>query len=126
MLINFGRLQSGWLGVTLVALLGLVGCGTVKGDPQAEAPPPAQVVPGPNAALITVEHPEQYPLATASAYTTVGTMAVTGTVNPDVARMVPVVTLASGKVVTPYKRISCCSPSGATMFLAVFLTIGRR
>jgi cobalt-zinc-cadmium efflux system membrane fusion protein len=105
MLMNKRGLQLLLLGAAIALLVGLGGCGTVKGDPQAEAPPPAQVVPGPNPALITVDHPEQYPLVAATAYTTTGTLAVTGAVNPDVARTVPVVTLASGRVVDIRARL---------------------
>jgi cobalt-zinc-cadmium efflux system membrane fusion protein len=94
------------LAIFIASLLALGGCGKGQGDVAAqEAPPPAQVVPGPDAALITVDHPEQYPLATAAAYTSTSTLAVTATVNPDIARNVPVVTLASGKVVAIHARL---------------------
>jgi cobalt-zinc-cadmium efflux system membrane fusion protein len=99
-------LQLGMLGAAVASLLGLAGCGGNHGDVAAqEAPPAAQVTQGPNPALITVDHPEQYPLVSATAYTTVGTLAVTGTVTADVARTVPVVTLASGRVVEVQARL---------------------
>src|SRR6202035_3776803 len=99
-------LELGFLTISVAALLVLEGCGKGQGDVAAqEAPPPAQVVPGPDAALVAVDHPEQYPLATATAYASTSTLAVTGTVNPDVARNVPVVTLASGKVVAIHARL---------------------
>jgi cobalt-zinc-cadmium efflux system membrane fusion protein len=98
--------EFGLLAVSMASLLALGGCGKGQGDVAAqEGPPPAQVVPGPDAALITVEHPEQYPLAAATAYASTATLAVTGTVNPDIARNVPVVTLASGKVVAIHARL---------------------
>src|ERR1700722_11754884 len=100
------ELEFGFLTISVAALLALAGCGKGQGDVAAqEAPPAAQVVPGPDAALITVDRPEQYPLASATAYTSTSTMAVTGTVNPDIARNVPVVTLASGKVVAIHTRL---------------------
>ena len=106
MQIRTNCVRLAWLGVVAALILGASGCGKNEGDVSAqEAPPPAQVVPGPNPALITVDHPEQYPLAVATAYTTVGTMAVTGSVNPDIARTVPVVTLASGRVVDIRARL---------------------
>jgi membrane fusion protein, heavy metal efflux system len=99
-------LEFGLLAFSIASLLALGGCGKVQGDVAAqEAPPTAQVVPGPDAALVTVEHPEQYPLAAATAYASTATLAVTGTVNPDIARNVPVVTLASGKVVAIHARL---------------------
>jgi membrane fusion protein, heavy metal efflux system len=99
-------LELGLLGFSLASLLALGGCGKGEGNVAAqEAPPPAQVVPGPDAALVAVEHPEQYPLAAATAYMSTATLAVTGTVNPDIARNVPVVTMASGKVVAIHARL---------------------
>lgn len=89
----------------LAIILLTAGCGNGREDPRAEAPPPAQVVPGPDAALVAVDHPEKYPLATATAYISSSSLAVTGTVNPDIARNVPVVTLASGKVVAIHARL---------------------
>jgi cobalt-zinc-cadmium efflux system membrane fusion protein len=100
------NLEYGLLAISFASLLALGGCGKGQGDVEAqEAPPPAQVVPGPDATLVTVDHPEQYPLAAATAYTSASTLAVTGTVNPDIARNVPAVTLASGKVVAIHARL---------------------
>jgi cobalt-zinc-cadmium efflux system membrane fusion protein len=106
MIMKIKNLEFGLLTVSMASLLALGGCGKGQGDIAAqEAPPPAQVVPGPDAALITVDHPEQYPLVATTAYTSTATLAVTGTVNPDIARNVPVVTLASGKVVAIHARL---------------------
>ena len=91
--------------ILISSLLALAGCGTAKGDPQAEAPPPASVVPGPDATLVTVAHPEQYPVATATAHDAFSTLAVTSTVTPDIARNVPVVSLTSGRVVAIHARL---------------------
>jgi membrane fusion protein, heavy metal efflux system len=100
------NLRIGVLAIFVAWLLTLGGCGKGQGNVAAqEAPPPTQVLPGPDAALVTVEHPEQYPLATATAYASTSTLAVTGMVNPDIARNVPVVTLASGKVVAVHARL---------------------
>jgi cobalt-zinc-cadmium efflux system membrane fusion protein len=49
-----------------------------------------------DAALFSVDHPEQFPLATATEHPTTSELVVTGTVTPDVSRNVPVVSLASG------------------------------
>ena len=106
MLIKRNAVNFGFLAISIASLLALGGCGKGQGDVAAqEAPPPAQVVPGPDAALITVDHPELYPLAAAAPYNSTTTLAVTGTVNPDIARNVPVVTLASGKVVAIHARL---------------------
>jgi len=47
----------------------------------------------------TVDHPEQFPLATAGEYVAAPELNVTGVVNPDVSRQVPVPSLATGRVV---------------------------
>jgi cobalt-zinc-cadmium efflux system membrane fusion protein len=70
-----------------------------------ELPPPAKVVPYVDLDLFTVEHPKQFPLATAVARPTTSELAVTGTVMPDVSRSVPVVSLASGRVVGLHVRL---------------------
>jgi cobalt-zinc-cadmium efflux system membrane fusion protein len=93
------------LWIAIFSLLPLAGCGTAHGNPAQEAPPPANVVPGPDAALVTVDHPEQYPLATAAAHDAFTTLAATSTVTPDIARNVPVVSLASGRVVAIHARL---------------------
>jgi cobalt-zinc-cadmium efflux system membrane fusion protein len=90
--------------ISLASLLMLVGC-TAHADPAAEAPPPANVVPGADPALFTVDHPEQFPLVTAVERPTTSELVVTGTVTPDVARNVPVVSLASGRVVAIHARL---------------------
>jgi cobalt-zinc-cadmium efflux system membrane fusion protein len=52
-----------------------------------------------------VEHPEQFPVAPATAYTTASELVVTGTVAPDIARTVPVISLASGRVLAIHARL---------------------
>jgi len=88
----------------LSALLALTGC-TAHADPAAEAPPPANIVPGVDPSLFTVDHPEQFPLATATERASASELVVTGSVTPDVARNVPVVPLASGRVVGIHARL---------------------
>jgi len=88
----------------LVLTLAMTGCGS-KDNAAAEAPPPTTVIPGVDVSHFAVEHPEQYPLATAVAYDAPSKLVVTGVVNPDIARTVPVVTLASGRVVDIRARL---------------------
>jgi len=95
----------GLLLVSLPSLLTLAGCNATHGDPAAEAPPPAQVVAAQDVSLLTVDHPEQYPLTAAVSRAAYSELTATGTVNPDVARNVPVVSLASGRVVGIYARL---------------------
>jgi cobalt-zinc-cadmium efflux system membrane fusion protein len=56
-------------------------------------------------ALFSVEHPEQFPLATATEHSAVSELIVTGAVTPDVSRSVPVVSLATGRVVAVHARL---------------------
>jgi cobalt-zinc-cadmium efflux system membrane fusion protein len=90
--------------LSFASLLALVGC-TAHADPAAEAPPPANVVPGADPSLFTVDHPEQFPLTAAVERPTTSELIVTGAVTPDVARNVPVVSLASGRVVAIHARL---------------------
>jgi cobalt-zinc-cadmium efflux system membrane fusion protein len=91
--------------IFIPALLLLGGCSSAHGDPRAEAPPPANVVADVDLSLFAVDHPEQFPLAAASAHSTTSSLAVTGTVTPDTSRNVPVVSLASGRVVAIHARL---------------------
>jgi membrane fusion protein, heavy metal efflux system len=88
-----------------IPVLLLSGCNSAQGDPAAEAPPPANVVTAVDLNLFAVEHPEQFPLAAAAARPTVSELVVTGTVTPDIARSVPVVSLASGRVISIHARL---------------------
>jgi len=83
----------------------LAGCGESKGDPKAEAPPAAQVQKEQDFSVIQVEHPEQFPLATAVAHDSASQLRVTGTVTPDISRSVPVISIATGRVVELHARL---------------------
>src|SRR6202161_2541664 len=87
------------------ALLALAGCKSAQVDAAAQEPPPAKIVPFGDAALFSVEHPEQFPLAAAAEHPTTSELVVTGTVMPDVSRNVPVVSLASGRVMAIHTRL---------------------
>lgn len=86
------------------ALLVLAGCNS-HGDPAAEAPPTPNVVLAGEPSLFTVDHPEQFPLATATEHTATSELVVTGAVTPDIARNVPVISLATGRVVAIHARL---------------------
>jgi cobalt-zinc-cadmium efflux system membrane fusion protein len=92
------------LGLVSAALLG--GCGgESKGDAKTEAPPKAEVEREQNVNLVQVEHAEQFPLATAVARMATSQLVVTGTVNPDISRSVPVISIATGRVVEIHARL---------------------
>ena len=75
------------------------GCGRKEKDSKAGAPPPAKVEREQDAEGFQVAHPEQFPLVEAAERKAVPELNVTGVVNPDVARTVPAISLASGRAV---------------------------
>jgi cobalt-zinc-cadmium efflux system membrane fusion protein len=90
----FGILISGltlcWFGA---------GCSSDKGDPKAEAPPPLKVQRVEDRTLFQVDHPERFQLVQAVEHVATQQLQVNGTVNPDIARAVPVISIATGRVV---------------------------
>jgi cobalt-zinc-cadmium efflux system membrane fusion protein len=91
--------------ILLVALLPAIGCGQENANPKGEAPPPAQVEREQDGGIVQVDHPEQIQLVTAVARNSRPELVVTGVVTPDVSRSVPVVSLASGRVVEIRARL---------------------
>jgi cobalt-zinc-cadmium efflux system membrane fusion protein len=91
--------------VCLALTLVLAGCGEGKPDAKAETPPPATVEPDMDANNFKVDHPEQFSTATAVEHKAVPALNVTGVVQPDIARAVPVISLASGRVVEIKARL---------------------
>jgi cobalt-zinc-cadmium efflux system membrane fusion protein len=81
------------------------GCGESKGDPKAEAPPTAVVEHEQDVNVVKVDHPEQFPLFAAIEHAATTQLIATGVVSPDVARTVPVISLASGRVVEIRARL---------------------
>jgi membrane fusion protein, heavy metal efflux system len=83
----------------------LPACNEGKADPKAEAPPAATVVPDLNSNDFKVDHPDLFPLATAAEYKAAPALNVTGVVQPDIARAVPVISVAAGRVVEIKARL---------------------
>jgi membrane fusion protein, heavy metal efflux system len=81
------------------------GCNGKPSDPKSEAPPAAVVQTDTDVNLVHVAHPEQFTLVAATSYAATSTIQVTGTVNPDISRTVPVISIASGRVVDVHARI---------------------
>jgi cobalt-zinc-cadmium efflux system membrane fusion protein len=96
---NLGFKFLGGTALCLALVSCLAGCGESKPDPKAEAPPPAKVEPEIDANNFKVDHPEQFPLVTAIEHKAAPALNVTGVVQPDIARAVPVISLAAGRVV---------------------------
>jgi cobalt-zinc-cadmium efflux system membrane fusion protein len=113
---NRKKLELGLLTILSTSLLSLGGCGKGQGNVEAqEAPPPAQIIPGVDVTLFAVEHPEQYPIVTASRYEAPSQLVATGVVVPDISRSVPVITLASGRVVDIRARLGDAVQKGQVL-----------
>jgi len=87
------------------AILFVAGCGRNRGNVPPETPEPAQVEHEQDGSVVQVDHPEQFPVTAAVEHDAPSELVVTGVVNPDVSRTVPVVTLASGRVVDVRARL---------------------
>ena len=82
----------------------LAGCGSANNDRSAGAPPPLKVErTDPN--IFRADHPEQFTLVTAIEHASTSQLKVTATINPDISRSVPVVALATGRVVEIKARL---------------------
>jgi cobalt-zinc-cadmium efflux system membrane fusion protein len=99
------RTEQRVLLIAFVATFFLGGCGAGKENTALEAPPPALVEHEQDLSVIQVEHPEQFPLAVAVEHDAASQLVVTGAVTPDIARTVPVISLASGRVVDVRARL---------------------
>jgi len=95
----------------------LAGCGQkAAADPRAEAPPAAKVEQELDANLVKVDHPGQFPVVTALPHTSAPELNVTGVVNPDVSRNVPVPSPATGRIVEIKARLGDEVKKGQILF----------
>lgn len=99
------RMLSISLSAGLALAMATTACSGGKADPKAEAPPTPQVETELDANNFKVNHPDQFPLATAVEQKSVPSLNVTGVVQPDISRAVPVISLASGRVVDIRARL---------------------
>ena len=99
------RTRFGTMAYLLAAGLLLAGCGESKGDAKAEAPPAAKVEHEQDVNVFKVDHPEQFPLFTAIERAATTQLVATGVVSPDVSRTVPVISIATGRVVEIKARL---------------------
>jgi len=83
----------------------VTGCDSGHANAAAEAPPPADVVHESNSGAVTVDHPERFSVVIAGEHQSAETLNATGVVGPDVSRQIPVISLASGRVVDIRTRL---------------------
>ena len=100
---NFHSLSL--LSPALLVTAGLLLGGCKKEEKTDAATPQPTVVTTGDMADFTVDKPELYPLVSAEPYTAHSTLSVTGTVSPDISREIPVISLASGRVVDIKARL---------------------
>jgi cobalt-zinc-cadmium efflux system membrane fusion protein len=89
-------LVAAGMSMTLV----LAGCGAkVQADTKMEAPPAVQVQDETDSSIFAVQNAKQFPVVTAGEKDTAPELKTTGSVNADVSRNIPVISLASGRIV---------------------------
>jgi len=98
--------RSGLAWLALASVLGLLesGCES-KSNPAAEAPPPLNVERVADRNLFQVEHPERFQLVQAAEHLATSQLNVTGVVAPDISKNVPVISLATGRIVEVNARL---------------------
>jgi cobalt-zinc-cadmium efflux system membrane fusion protein len=91
----------------------------VRAQDKVEAntgPQPISVEPDLDANNFKVDHPERFPLATAGEQIAAPELNVTGVVNPDVSKQVPVPSLATGRIVEIDARLGDEVSNGQLVF----------
>lgn len=99
--------------------LSLAGCGGAQAKERSggdTGPHPATVEPDVNADHFKVDHPEQFPLATAAERMATPELPVTGTIVADTTRQVPVPSLASGRVTEIMAKVGDAVQKGQVLF----------
>jgi len=89
---------------SVAACLFMVGC-EKKFNPADGAPQFSKPKEVGDMSLVTVDKPDQFPFVSAEGIEAPAELKVTGTVNPDISREVPVISLASGRVVDIKTRL---------------------
>jgi membrane fusion protein, heavy metal efflux system len=84
----------------------LAGCGRrVQADTVASDERAPEVVHKQGTSVLEVDHPERFPLATATQHIASPELKVTGVVSADVSRNVPVISLATGRILEIHARL---------------------
>jgi cobalt-zinc-cadmium efflux system membrane fusion protein len=88
-----------------LALGAIIGCNSRPADQSKEAPPTVSVQPDANPALVQVANPQAFPVVAAASYEAPTRLNATGTITPDISRTIPVISIASGRVVAIHVRL---------------------
>jgi len=89
----------------IAALVACASCARGSAQTESGAPPPTVVEDEGNTSVVRVDHPERFPLVAASLHRAAPELSTTGVVSADVSRAIPVVSLASGRVVDVRVRL---------------------
>jgi cobalt-zinc-cadmium efflux system membrane fusion protein len=100
---NAGKLICRTAGYLAVCLL-LTAC-EKKFDPVDGVVSPSPVDESTNASTVKVNHPEQFAVVGATQLEAPAELSVTGSVNPDIAREVPAISLVSGRIIAIRARL---------------------
>jgi cobalt-zinc-cadmium efflux system membrane fusion protein len=82
-----------------LTLLAVSGCKSDTPNPADEGPAKPAIVETGGSSSVTIKDPARFPLVESATQSILGTLEVTGSVNPDVSREIPVLSLANGRVV---------------------------
>jgi cobalt-zinc-cadmium efflux system membrane fusion protein len=85
-------------------------------DKSGTGPVVATVQPDLDANNFQVDHPDQFPIATATEHSAASELKVTGVVNPDVSRQIPVPSLTTGRIVEIDARLGDEVKKGQLLF----------
>ncbi len=91
----------------ITALLGcsLAACGRVNANAVDVEPGTPEVVHKRGASLVTVDNPERFSLVAVTQHADVPELKVTGVISADVARNVPVISIATGRILEIHARL---------------------
>jgi membrane fusion protein, heavy metal efflux system len=101
--------------VFLAGLASLTAC-KKESNPAEVAPTKPQVVETGDMSLVSVDKPDQFPLVAAERREAADELTATATVFPDIAREVPVISLANGRVVDIKTRLDDNVKKGQLLF----------
>jgi len=93
------------LGISIALCIASNGCSRGKSNPEAEAPPPVKIEKVEDRNVFQVERSERFKLIAAAEHIAAPELKVTGTVMPDISRAVPVISIATGRVVEINARL---------------------
>jgi cobalt-zinc-cadmium efflux system membrane fusion protein len=105
------------LGLATISSIALSGCNQrARADARIEEPETVEIEHLHRSDIVAVDRPEQFPVVAAKRYDVASELNVTGTVNADVSRSVPVISLASGRVIEIDARLGDQVKKGQLLF----------